>query len=840
MRKNTARKALALALALVLIVSIFPPGAAMATNTAEDSAQIAITTESAQITAFSTAWNLLQTALDDVGIAEITLPLTGPVTPYTFTVPSGRTLSLVGSDPNTTAQNVAFIFQGNNHITITDLNIQSTHNHPASGFSPLHFAGTNNTLVLTGTNTISSGQTSSSPGYGAAVGVPATADLTIQGSGSLTVQGGWSGADIGGGWGGSGGTITISGQAQVTALGGTNAAGIGGGYSGAGGTISINDQAQVTATGGNNAAAIGGGNSGAGGMITISCNATVTATGGNWGAGIGGGAGGNGGTISISDQAQVTATGGTNAAGIGGGSSGGNGGTITINGQTQVTATGGFNSATDSAGAGIGGGAFANAAAPGNSGDISIGANAIVFANRAPGGAPERNSIGAGVNVANSGGVGSITLPPNSNVTVNGRASIPLLEVASQPAPYTFMALGSHNLNVSIDRLVTGTVSYQWFTAIDSTGAGAVAISGATSATHTVTAANSPPLGTTYYFVRATLNTGTTPNHTEYVDSTVVPVTISTIYALSLNPSGTHTFPAAMFAYGAQTPLTVTVSNTGNQPTGALEVVLGGTNPAAFAVTDTAIANIAPGNSVTFSVVPVQGLNPGSYAATVTVRPITANSNPINAQSLGVHFLVNLEPRPPSFPQQPNPPSFPFIDVPEPHWARDYVEFVWEHGFMEGISDILFAPGTTLNRAMLVTILWRETGSPSASGGSFSDVAPGRWYSTAIAWGLQNGIVQGVGGGSFAPERAVTREEMAAIFYRYTAHISGNANVPPEHNLDGFQDAAQISTWAMDYMVWANYHELIRGTTATAISSRGNATRAESAAMLQRFVQTFR
>ncbi|MDR2196485.1 MAG: hypothetical protein LBO07_00765, partial [Coriobacteriales bacterium] len=183
-------------------------------------------------------------------------------------------------------------------------------------------------------------------GITAALGVPASASLTIGGTGSLTAQGGNGSAGIGSDYNSAGGTITIN-SGTVTAKGGSGGAGIGGGANTAGGAITINGGA-VTAAGGENGAGIGGGSYGAGGSVTIN-GGTVTAKGGAHGAGIGGGGNnGAGGTITINGGA-VTATGGSNGAGIGGGSYSG-GGSVTINGTADVTATG------DSGGAGIGGG----------------------------------------------------------------------------------------------------------------------------------------------------------------------------------------------------------------------------------------------------------------------------------------------------------------------------------------------------------------------------------------------------------------------------------------------------------------------------------------------------
>jgi len=184
--------------------------------------------------------------------------------------------------------------------------------------------------------------------------------------------------------------------------------------------------------------------------------------------------------------------------------------------------------------------------------------------------------------------------------------------------------------------------------------------------------------------------------------------------------------------------------------------------------------------------------------------------------------------------------GFPFVDVPVGHWAREYVEFVWERDIMQGVSDTLFAPNTTLSRAMAATILWRMAGEPAASGSAvFTDVADGRWYTEAIAWANQNGIVLGVGDNRFSPATNVTREEFAAMMYRYTVFTGGNTSVPAGFDLSQFQDRNQLSGWAESYMYWANHNGLITGRTTTTLAPQGTATRAESAGIVTRFVAVF-
>ncbi|MCL2563294.1 MAG: S-layer homology domain-containing protein [Oscillospiraceae bacterium] len=225
----------------------------------------------------------------------------------------------------------------------------------------------------------------------------------------------------------------------------------------------------------------------------------------------------------------------------------------------------------------------------------------------------------------------------------------------------------------------------------------------------------------------------------------------------------------------------------------------------------------------------------GLSADTLTVAGATSVTHPAVVTGNTVEVTV-------AFPATAAAPSgdFPFVDVPQGHWAREYAEFVWEQGIMQGVSDTLFAPNTTLSRAMAATILWRTAGEPTASGGAvFTDVASGRWYSEAIAWANENGIVLGVGGNRFNPTADVTRQEFAAMMFRYAAFTGGNTDIPAEFDLSRFQDRDQLSGWAERYLYWANYNELITGRAPATLAPQGTATRAEAAGIVYRFVAAF-
>ena len=180
-----------------------------------------------------------------------------------------------------------------------------------------------------------------------------------------------------------------------------------------------------------------------------------------------------------------------------------------------------------------------------------------------------------------------------------------------------------------------------------------------------------------------------------------------------------------------------------------------------------------------------------------------------------------------------------FVDVPG-HWAQGAIEFVYGRGIMLGVSDTHFAPDAVLTRAMMATILWRLEGEPSvAFAPVFSDVPAGRWYSQAIVWASEQDIVKGIGGGLFDPHSNITREQFAAMVHRYAVFIEVDTEVPATHSLAQFTDRAQIGNWALGYVMWANYNELLTGVTATTLQPQGNVTRAQCATVLHRFMIRF-
>lgn len=178
--------------------------------------------------------------------------------------------------------------------------------------------------------------------------------------------------------------------------------------------------------------------------------------------------------------------------------------------------------------------------------------------------------------------------------------------------------------------------------------------------------------------------------------------------------------------------------------------------------------------------------------------------------------------------------KLPFSDVRIADWFYNDVKYVYEKGMMSGTAADVFAPNATTTRAMIVTILYRLEGSPAVTGTSaFVDVPAGQWYTDAVNWAAANQIVKGTSATTFAPNDSITREQMAAILYRY-AQYKGY-DVTKKADLSGYSDNGQVSAYAKDALAWANAAKLINGVTNTTLAPQGNATRAQVSAILHRF-----
>lgn len=179
-----------------------------------------------------------------------------------------------------------------------------------------------------------------------------------------------------------------------------------------------------------------------------------------------------------------------------------------------------------------------------------------------------------------------------------------------------------------------------------------------------------------------------------------------------------------------------------------------------------------------------------------------------------------------------------YFDVKPGSWYEQSVQYATEHGLMNGTGTNTFEPESTMTRAMLVTVLWRYANAPKPGANPFTDVPNGKWYTDAVAWAAENGVVNGVGDGKFEPDGSVTREQMATILYRYAQKVGIDTSKHTE--LSAFPDASRVSAYARSPMQWIVAEGVIGGSRENGqdwLNPQGNATRAEVATILMRFIE---
>ena len=185
--------------------------------------------------------------------------------------------------------------------------------------------------------------------------------------------------------------------------------------------------------------------------------------------------------------------------------------------------------------------------------------------------------------------------------------------------------------------------------------------------------------------------------------------------------------------------------------------------------------------------------------------------------------------------------SNPFVDVNKSDWYYDSIKFAYENKLFSGISDTEFAPQNMMTRAMLVTVLYRAEGEPDMEneiwGYPFADVDAESWYGKAVYWARKNGVVNGVTENDFAPDSNITREQIAVIMHRYAKYKGYDVSVGESTNIHSYTDFDEISEYAISAMQWAVGSGLMKGKTESTINPKDVATRAEIAAILQRFIE---
>ena len=246
------------------------------------------------------------------------------------------------------------------------------------------------------------------------------------------------------------------------------------------------------------------------------------------------------------------------------------------------------------------------------------------------------------------------------------------------------------------------------------------------------------------------------------------------------------------------------------------------------------------GSTVTITAAPDAGYEVGSVTVT------DADGKEITVKAIGNNKYTYVQPgrsKQPvtvevTFVKADQATGLPFVDVDAEDWFYDKVKYAYEEGLMAGTSSNTFSPDVTTTRGMIVTILYSLEGKPAVSGDAgFEDVAAGAYYAKAVTWAAANGIVAGYGDGNFGPNDNITREQMAAILYKYAIYKDYDVSAGENTNLLGYDDAQEISKYAVPAIQWAVADGLMSGTTESTLDPAGSATRAQVATMLMRFCE---
>lgn len=248
-------------------------------------------------------------------------------------------------------------------------------------------------------------------------------------------------------------------------------------------------------------------------------------------------------------------------------------------------------------------------------------------------------------------------------------------------------------------------------------------------------------------------------------------------------------------------------------------------------------SNAEKGATITITLSPDKGykldkltVTDGSGKTVSTVKKsdtVYTFTMPASAVKVGVSYVKATE----------TPSKTKFNDVSANDWFASAVDYVTGKGMMNGTADNTFSPKANTTRGMIVTVLYRLENQPSTSAASFTDVASGAYYANAVAWANANGIVSGYGSGKFGPNDKVTREQLATILYRYAQYKKYDVSVGEDTNILSYDDAQSISSYAIPAIQWACGAGVVTGKSGSKLDPKGNATRAEVAAMLMRFCE---
>ena len=224
------------------------------------------------------------------------------------------------------------------------------------------------------------------------------------------------------------------------------------------------------------------------------------------------------------------------------------------------------------------------------------------------------------------------------------------------------------------------------------------------------------------------------------------------------------------------------------------------------------------------------------YDADIKSYTLTSSIRSSGGGGGGGGFVAGISS--PAIPKPELPPAVDktddFIDVPENEWYYEPVKMACEKGWFSGTSDTTFSPDTAMTRGMIVTVLWRIEGRPAAQAKSFNDVAADKYYSTAVAWAAEHGIVSGYGNDVFGPDDSITREQMAVMLYNYAKYKGYDLSASGD--LSKFVDRNKTTEYAVNAIKWAVGSGIINGKGGSILDPTGNSTRAEVATMLMKFL----
>ena len=751
--------------------------------------------------------------------------------------------------------------------------------------------GSGDKLTINGGTVEATGNTSGAGIGGGSSG--SGGDITIYG-GTVDATGDDTGAGIGGGFGGPGGNITINGGDEITATGTNGGAGIGGGLGGSGGNITINGGDEITATGTNGGAGIGSGYAGsAGSTTTINISGgIVRATGGNAATGYSGGAGiGNGGVANSSaaitiSGGTVTATGGEGADGIGRGED-------NLSTQPATFSTGDAGNAVIYATAGESGEAIVGSSSPTDW-------DAIIFTPGEGDGAANSGKVYGDVKLVNDLTIKSdqsLTIPAETSLEIPEDVTLKIAEGGTLTIGGELVVYGElegYNGNgvhraVETEWLtdendhwhacaIENCAEHQFDKAAHNITDGKCSVCGyvqpveslsLSETSLTMTVGDSKTLTATVEPDTATNKDVTWSSSADSV-ATVVDGTVTAVAAGSATITATSVDDPAITATCEVTVKEASDPDPGTDPDepGTDPDEPGGEpstepdDPAEDDPSDTPSTPVIPsepdpeievtepahgdveispskpeaGETVTITPTPDAGYEVEDVIVTdedgegvpVTENPDGSWSYEQPESDVTIEVIFGEIAPEPSVDV-----SEIFLDVDPDAWYKDAVQFAYDNGLMTGTSDTEFAPDVTTTHAMIVSILARLEGVTAADDAGFTDVDD-EWFATAVNWAASVGVVNGFEDNTFRPNDAITREQLAAILCNYAAWKGEDVSARAE--LSRYSDAAAISSWATDVMRWAVAENLISGVTTDELQPQGAATRAQVAAILQRFL----